>query len=232
MDEIFSKILGYENYIASSYGRILNTNYSRTGNTKELSYHNYRGYRRVTISKDGKSKTMPVHLLVMRAFHGYIPKDRNIVINHIDNNSLNNSLDNLEIVTSRYNSSCHQYLNKKRSSEFIGVSWDLKRRKWKASINHLNKSHYLGYFENEIDASKEYNRVLDKLNCDGVMDIHSPFSIKKTSKYIGVSWNKHKQKWVSQIYWNKNQLYLGKFNTEEEAFNARCNFINNNKPCK
>lgn len=50
-----------------------------------------------------------------------------------------------------------------------------------------------------------------------------------TSKYIGVSFNSASKKWVSQITFNGNKIYLGCYVTEEEAYRKRVEFeINNN----
>lgn len=42
----------------------------------------------------------------------------------------------------------------------------------------------------------------------------------KSSKYVGVTWNKINKKWMSQISYKKNQYYLGYFDSEEEAAKA------------
>ena len=42
----------------------------------------------------------------------------------------------------------------------------------------------------------------------------------RTSKYTGVSLDKSRNKWRSNIYINDKQVYLGRFNTEQEASNA------------
>jgi hypothetical protein len=44
--------------------------------------------------------------------------------------------------------------------------------------------------------------------------------IKSSSKYVGVTWHKAMQKWQSQIKYKGKQLYLGLFDTEEEAAQA------------
>ena len=38
-----------------------------------------------------------------------------------------------------------------------------------------------------------------------------------TSKYVGVGWDKHANKWKSQITINGKSIHLGNFNLEEEA---------------
>lgn len=46
-----------------------------------------------------------------------------------------------------------------------------------------------------------------------------------TSKYKGVSWHKNKNKWIASIQINGKQIYLGYFNSEDEASNVYQNKI-------
>ena len=64
-------------------------------------YKNQLGYLRVLLSKKGKGKKYFVHRLVAEAF---IPNPNNYpIINHKDENPINNNVDNLEWCTIRYN---------------------------------------------------------------------------------------------------------------------------------
>lgn len=56
-----------------------------------------RGRRQVTLSKEGKQRTLPIHVLVAHAFIG--PKPACTEINHIDYDHTNNLPSNLEYVT-------------------------------------------------------------------------------------------------------------------------------------
>jgi hypothetical protein len=58
-------------------------------------------YRRVHIGRFGFQKTCQVHRLVVSAFRGPIPKG--MVVDHLDCDKSNNSLENLEVVTREEN---------------------------------------------------------------------------------------------------------------------------------
>jgi hypothetical protein len=45
-------------------------------------------------------------------------------------------------------------------------------------------------------------------------------NVSKNSKYVGVSWDKQKSKWVSQIRINKKKVFLGRYDLEIDAYNA------------
>lgn len=63
------------------------------------------GYKRVTLYKNNKPKTKLVHRLVAEAF---LPNPDNLlVVNHKDENKLNNIVTNLEWCTQSYNTSYH-----------------------------------------------------------------------------------------------------------------------------
>ena len=101
MNETFKDIIGYEGlYQISNLGTVLSLP-KGNGNgykTKVLKYdiktHAHTNYARVTLSKEGKTKRFQVHRLVAQAFIAN-PENKPFV-NHIDNNGLNNSVENLE----------------------------------------------------------------------------------------------------------------------------------------
>lgn len=108
MIETFKDIVDYEGLYQIS----------NLGNVKSLPRGNGNGYRerllkyeidnrkttqyaRVTLSKDGKTKRVLVHRLVANAF---IPNPLGKpLINHVDNNGLNNAVSNLEWCTQSEN---------------------------------------------------------------------------------------------------------------------------------
>ena len=51
---------------------------------------------------------------------------------------------------------------------------------------------------------------------------------KSSSKYLGVCFRKNTNKWVSSIRYQKKSIHLGYFKTEEEAYEARKKFEQDN----
>ena len=114
--EVFRDVLGYEGlYQVSNYGRVKSLErknifycglrkerLERPTKEKILNYNkSNRGYLQVCLTKDGKSKTYTVHRLVAKAFLPNLKNKKQV--NHIDGNKENNSIDNLEWVTSSEN---------------------------------------------------------------------------------------------------------------------------------
>lgn len=94
--------LGYPNYSVTDDGRIFSLNYNSTGKKKELKQkENTQGYKHVRLSKNGKSKTIPVHRIVALS---YLPNPDNLqAVNHKDENKTNNMVGNLEWCSIKYN---------------------------------------------------------------------------------------------------------------------------------
>ena len=109
--EIWKPVLGYEGmYEVSDEGRVRSLDRivkGRGGNNrlfpgKILSPETtYQGYKRVRLSREGKTRRFTVHSLVAQEFIGEYPKG--LVINHIDENKANNRAENLEYVTQKEN---------------------------------------------------------------------------------------------------------------------------------
>ena len=109
MKEIWMDIKGYEGlYQISNKGRVKGF-YSR-GKYNERIMNNHlsgvvrRNYPQISLYKNGIRKTFRIHYLMASTFLNYKQISRKIVIDHIDNNPLNNNLNNLQIVTMAYNS--------------------------------------------------------------------------------------------------------------------------------
>ena len=90
------------------------------------------------------------HLRMHRYLLNYDGKD---VVDHINNNKLDNRKCNLRIITKKQNS-MNSSSSKNSTSKYIGVTWDKERNKWIAQISIDCKNINLGRFDNEIDAAK------------------------------------------------------------------------------
>lgn len=158
--EIWNDVADYEGaYKVSNLGRVSSLKY---GKIRILSNNLVStGYYHVSLSLSGVVKNKAVHQLVAASFLNHKPDGtRKLVVNHIDFDKSNNSLYNLEVITHRENSNKKHI---KSTSKYVGVHWDKSKTKWIASIRVNYKSHNLGRFNNEEDASKAYQSALKKL---------------------------------------------------------------------
>lgn len=103
INEIWKPVKDYPNYQISNLGRVKSLNYNRSGEEKILkSCTNDYGYYQVSLSRNGKNKTCKIHRLVAEAF---IPNPNNLPqVNHKDEDKNNNTPNNLEWCTAKYNS--------------------------------------------------------------------------------------------------------------------------------
>ena len=177
-------------------------------------------YYGLGLYKNDKGKNMKIHILVAMAFLGHKPDGYKIVVDHIDNNRLNNNLTNLQLISQRENVSKDK---KNGASQYSGVTWHKATNKWRSQIRIGDKRKQLGLFISEEEAHEAYQNAL-KIYHDGgdlsFMEIRIP-----TSQYKGVSWNKYRDKWQSQIKINGKKKYLGSFTSEEEAAEAYQNAL-------
>ena len=164
MQEVWKDIPDYEGlYQVSNFGRVKRLKGRvRYGNgfrtVREKIIGGNKKYRQCGLSKNNIRTHYFSHVLVAMIFMGYT-KTKGMVVDHIDNNPRNNHISNLQIITSRENSSKDR---KNKSSKYTGVCWNNSRKKWKAQIYHTKKIHVLGFFIKEYDAHLAYQKELSK----------------------------------------------------------------------
>jgi hypothetical protein len=170
MKEVWKNIKEFDGYQISSMGnvkslsRIILKNGKYPSLTKEKILKpkiSNVGYQEVNLSKNGKTYMRSIHQLIAVEFLNHTPCGLKLVINHIDYNKLNNNIFNLEIVTNRENS---YHKHKNVSSQFIGVHFDRKRKKWISKIWIANQRIYLGSFDKEESAGEAYIKALNNYN--------------------------------------------------------------------
>lgn len=154
--ELWKDIPGFENYQASSDGRILSKNFARTkkpGILKPcISSH---GYEVVSIQSGSVKKQYKVHSLVASAFLGF-EIGSSLVIDHINSNPIDNRPSNLRIVTVRQNLSKERTL---KSGLPTGVT--LIKGKYVARIRLGKTIKSLGSYVTPQEASTAYQKFVE-----------------------------------------------------------------------
>ncbi len=157
--EKWKDIKGYEgSYQVSDLGRVKSIKFNKEKMLSKTKLSN--GYLRVSLCKDGKSKTKTIHSLVAESFLNH-KSNMNIVVDHINNVKTDNNLSNLQIISQRVNSSKDR---KNKYSNYIGVTWHKNDKRWQSSIVVDGNQLYLGYFQSEHRASIAYNFALTQLD--------------------------------------------------------------------
>lgn len=171
-EEIFKDVVGYEGlYEVSSMGRVRSLSrlkFNKNGSfmTKEIILKSTikNGYHGLTLFANGTARSVDVHVLMAVAFLSHVSGGHKIVVDHINGIKADDRIQNLRIVTNRFNCSFGERINKNRlSSQYVGVSWEKARNKWRAYIKINGVMRHLGLFENEVDAADAYQKQLAKL---------------------------------------------------------------------
>ena len=117
-------------------------------------------YAATNMKINGKSKSIYLHRFIMN-----VSKD--MQVDHIDNDKLNNLKTNLRICTHSQNMINRPVYNNSKS-KFKGVIFYEKLKKYIARIKFKNKEYYLGVYTNPIDAARAYN--------DAALKYHGEFA--------------------------------------------------------
>jgi hypothetical protein len=116
------------------------------------------GYKSIILSKNAKKTTYFIHQLVAITFLGHKKQGHKIVVDHIDNNKLNNNYTNLQLISQRDN-----FHKGNRRKEIKGVWFEKARNKWRASISINGKQIILGRYKLKEDAENMYKNKLNSL---------------------------------------------------------------------
>lgn len=110
---------------------------------------NGRVYVRRTDRSTGVYRKVYLHQEILGALPGF-------EIDHRDRDGLNNRRSNLRQATRSANrANSKKYDRGDRTSQYKGVSWVPKLRKWRA----LAGGQYIGYFGDEEEAARAYDRL-------------------------------------------------------------------------
>ena len=87
----------------------------------------------------------------------------NMVVDHINHDTLDNARENLRIVTSLVNSQNKKGANKNSKSGIRGVHWDKQRKLWRAVLRVNGKQIQLGRFATKEEADKMVSEARKEL---------------------------------------------------------------------
>ena len=164
IEEIWKDIPDYDGvYQVSNLGNVRSFKNNRHGLTNKPKLLkrglSSNGYLTVNLWRNKVKKAFCVHVLVAMAFLNHTPNGYKIVIDHINNDKLDNKVSNLQLTTNRHNSS----KDRKGKSQYTGVGWNKALNKWQSRIVINGKLKHIGYFTCELQASKAYQQQLNKI---------------------------------------------------------------------
>jgi hypothetical protein len=153
MEEIWQDIPEWDDYQVSNLGRVRRK-------PKLLKEQTIKGRKFVSLRRGGKNRLFAVSQVVAMGFLDHTPCGFDLVVDHIDNNPLNNNVDNLQVITNAENVTKDKI---GQSSKFMGVQWHEKGKKWRASCCFKGKRYYIGLFNCEFAAHCAYAMKLKQL---------------------------------------------------------------------
>ena len=89
-----------------------------------------------------------------------VPED--LFVDHINHNGWDNRKANLRPATAADNARNARYPKINTTSKYRGVWYNLQTRKWRVTIRVHGRRKHIGYFKDEIDAAKAYDKAAKK----------------------------------------------------------------------
>jgi hypothetical protein len=119
------------------------------------------GYYDISITYNGKECKMRLHIIVWILNKGRYPHD-NMVMDHIDRNKLNNTIENLREIYF-YQNCLNRGPSDNKSSAYKGVSYNYRCNSWVAAVAK-GKETFTKHVKDEIEAALLYNQEAVKLH--------------------------------------------------------------------
>jgi len=139
-------------------------------------------------------------------------------------------------ISSRTYSIPQQYQKRVKASQYKGVYWNNKRRKWYVQLSLNAEKQYCGVFNDEMDAAIRVNEICQEWGIPpqnpGISSMPSQQYQRreKTSQYQGVYWHAESGKWYAHLsLCSGKRKYGGIFDDELDAakkVNQLCEELN------
>lgn len=84
------------------------------------------------------------------------------IVDHINRNSSDNRRANLRAATQKQNVWNRKFLRKGGKTRYNGIRWDKNREKWQVRLTVNGRRDSFGYYADEVEAAKAYDRVVEK----------------------------------------------------------------------
>jgi hypothetical protein len=107
--------------------------------------------RKITYAARGRKPSILLHREVLKLQGGEVNGD------HKDGNGLDNRRGNLRPVDDSQ-SVRNRSSATGSTSHYLGVSWQSATQKWKSAVQSYGKEFFLGYFIEETDAARAYDK--------------------------------------------------------------------------
>ena len=123
---------------------------------QQFGYYDNRGYIQGWL----KGRTYLEHRLVWLYHNGKWPKE---CIDHINGIRDDNRIENLREATNQQNN-FNRKSREGSSSQYKGVCWDKKGKKWVVHYRYKGKLYYVGRYECEEEAAEAYQKATEHLH--------------------------------------------------------------------
>lgn len=212
-NEVWKDLDGYEGiYQISNLGRVKSFKNNLEGKILKVGSDNK--YQAKTFTKDGNRKSIYIHRLVLETFTYKSEED----VDHINGLKNDNRLTNLRYLPHRDNINCYyDSKNGKHGATLVAI-----RNNWRSTIRLENERYFLGNFSSKEEAHNAYKTARD--NWEKYKKL--PYIKKlKISKSIGVYRVESTGKFCTYFQKGYYNIYLGTYDTEEEAYKVYENAV-------
>lgn len=117
------------------------------------------GYARRTGSKRSEKGRKRVAI----GMHNVVfPVPEGMTVDHINRNRLDNRKANLRAATREENTWNRKFVKKGSKTRYTGIHWNKKVKKWNVRLRVEGRRKSFGYYADEVEAAKVYDRVARK----------------------------------------------------------------------